>query len=879
MAAAPDVAAALHTDPRVVQINQGDATAFQTWVAEGVANIGVHLHDVDATILTSVLERFLREQPSSTIPQNLPRSGAAAFVGRAQELARLHQQLRQSDRLTITAIAGMGGIGKTELALQYAQAHWQQGTYAGGVCWLQACQVVLDAYISLDVGTQIVQFAQARLQLHPPDELDLTAQVAFCWQHWRAGDVLVVFDDVTDYAVIQPYFPPTDPRFKVVITTRKDFGRSVASMAVNVLDPDAALELLERLVGEDRVRAEQDMAHDLGERLGYLPLGLELVGRYLARKPDLSLGQMRQRLDAKGLMSKALVQTEVGMTARLGVTAAFELSWETLSEAAQRLGCLLSVFAGAPIPWSVVEACCAEIDPEDLEETRDHELVGFNLLQRAALGVYRVHALIQEFLQGKLQQRADADALKHAVCQWVAGVARHIPQTPTRDLIEAVTPLIPHMAEVATSLTHWVSDEDLIWPFAGVSRFYAGQGDYAQAVPWCQQSLSVTQRRLGEDHPDVATSFNNLALLYQAQGRYAEAEPLLQRALAIWDQALGHEHPQGTIGLNNLAELYHTQGRYAEAEPLYQRVLAIREKTLGAEHPAAATSLNNLAGLYYAQGRYAEAEPLYQRALAIREHVLGPEHPDVAGSLNSLAVLYQAQGRYAEAEPLLQRALAICEHVLGPEYPDVAGSLNNLAGLYHTQGRYAEAEPLLQRALAIREKTLGAEYPAVATSLHNLAELYRAQGRYAEAEPYYQQALIILEQARGPEHPGLATVGENYAALLRATNRDAEAAQLGARLQAHQPSRAWLGIQMKLSTDPSGVFVEQVIAGSPAAHAGILPHDVVIHFNAQEVPEPPTLLRMVGATAIGSSVDVDIIREGQRRTIPVTLERRPLSRP
>src|SRR5262249_1443588 len=315
--------------------------------------------------------RSVTEQPlfPGAIPQNLPRSGTAAFVGREQGLARLHQQLCQSDRLAITAIMGMGGIGKTELALQYAQEHWRQGTYAGGVCWLQARQVELDAHFSLDVGTQIVQFAQSRLQLYPPDALDLPAQVAFCWQQWRAGDVLFVFDDVPDFAGMQPYLPPPDPRFKVVITTRKDFGRTVVALAINVLDPDAALALLERLEGAERVRAARDIAQDLCERLGYLPLGLELVGRYLARKPDLSLVQMRQRLDAKGLLAPALAQTEVGMTARLGVTAAFALSWETLSASAQRLGCLLSVFAGAPIPWSVVEACCAEVDPEELEET------------------------------------------------------------------------------------------------------------------------------------------------------------------------------------------------------------------------------------------------------------------------------------------------------------------------------------------------------------------------------------------------------------------------------------------------------------------------------------------------------------------------------
>jgi Tfp pilus assembly protein PilF len=272
-------------------------------------------------------------------------------------------------------------------------------------------------------------------------------------------------------------------------------------------------------------------------------------------------------------------------------------------------------------------------------------------------------------------------------------------------------------------------------------------------------------------------------------------------------------------------------------------------------------------------------EAYCQRALAIREKVLGPEHPDVAQSFNNLAALYHAQGRYAEAEPYCQRALAIREKVLGPEHPDVATSLNNLAALYRAQGRYAEAEPLHQQTLAIREKVLGPEHLHVATSLNNLAELYRAQGRYAEAEPLYQQALSIAEKVLGPEHPDVATARENYAALLRATNRDTEASQLEARWAAHQPSRAWLGIWMKRSTEPPGLLVEQVIAESPAAHAGIQPHDVIIRFNAQEVPTLETFLRLFGTAAIGTTVDVEIIHDGQRRTIPVTLEQRPASRP
>ena len=138
-------------------------------------------------------------------------------------------------------------------------------------------------------------------------------------------------------------------------------------------------------------------------------------------------------------------------------------------------------------------------------------------------------------------------------------------------------------------------------------------------------------------------------------GAYAQAEPLLKRARAIREKALGPEHPDTATSLNNLAGLYRAMGDYAQAEPLYQRALAIREKALGPEHPDTATSLNNLAGLYEGTGAYAQAEPLFKRALAIVEKALGPEHPDTATSLNNLAGLYQAMGDYTQAEPLFKR--------------------------------------------------------------------------------------------------------------------------------------------------------------------------------------------------------------------------------
>ncbi|MBC1237143.1 FxSxx-COOH system tetratricopeptide repeat protein [Nostoc sp. 2RC] len=696
------------------------------------------------------------------------------FVGREKDLQNLHQLLQENEQVAIAAVAGMGGVGKTELALQYARNHRE--TYKGGICWLLAKVG--------DVGIQVVQFARTHLDLNPPDNLTddpnqkLLAQVQYCFQHWREeGDVLLVLDDVGEYQQVKPYLPSSSSRFKVLITTRQYLGASIKQLFLDVLQPEAALELLKSFFKETPQRIEQELvvANQLCEWLGYLPLGLELVGRYLKRKVDVSLTEMLRRLEKKRLEQRALDKPEGDMTAQRGVLAAFELSWQELNDDDKQLGCLLSLFASAPIAWDLVEQCLAEEDEEELEEIRDDKLLNLHLLQRKGEGVYQLHPLLREFFQYKLTGLEQAEELKRSLCRVMVAVAKDIPQDPILEQINAVSFAIPHIAEVANNLIQYVSDEDLTSPFMGNIKFYNGQGLYTQATPWCQQCLEITKKRLGEEHPSVASSLNNLAFLYNSQGRYSQAEPLYQQALALSCKLLGEEHPSVATSLNNLAGLYKSQGRYSEAEPLYQQALALRCKLLGEEHPSVATSLNNLTGLYKSQGRYSEAEPLYQQVLALRRKLLGEEHPDVATSLNNLALLYKSQGRYSEAEPLHQQVLALRRKLLGEEHPDVATSLNNLALLYKSQGRYSEAEPLYQQALALSRKLLGEEHPSVATSLNNLALLYNSQGRYSEAEPLYQQALALKRQLLSEEHPSVAVSLNNLAALYKSQGRYSEA--------------------------------------------------------------------------------------------------------
>jgi TIR domain/NB-ARC domain len=223
------------------------------------------------------------------IPHNIPFLGSGHFVGRQAALETLHRDLTRTDRVSISAISGMGGIGKTELAVQYARRHLHD--YPGGVCWLNVR--------TGDLSAQVIDYVQHTLMQEVPQErrgqfLTLAQQLMWCWQTWQPpGRVLIVLDDVTELAPCRPILLAPPERFRLVLTSRqRGLEPSFAEWPLDVLLPEAALELLAGLAGTERVDAEHAIAQELCAWLGYLPLGLELVGRYLSQDRGLSLAEM-----------------------------------------------------------------------------------------------------------------------------------------------------------------------------------------------------------------------------------------------------------------------------------------------------------------------------------------------------------------------------------------------------------------------------------------------------------------------------------------------------------------------------------------------------------------------------------------------------------
>jgi tetratricopeptide (TPR) repeat protein len=671
-------------------------------------------------------------------PWNVPHARNDAFTGREELLADLRTDLLKKGK---QALFGLGGVGKTQIAVEYAWRHRDEYT-AVLWCFAGTEQSVRGGYSAI----------AALLDL-PEKESQEQAKITEAVKGWLEQNTgwLLVLDDADDPAMVKPFLPQGSTGHVLLTSRAYSFQKIglVSPREVNVLSPGEAREFLLRRTRKEPTEKSPE-ADALAKELGYLPLALEQAAAYIGETAASFLsylaGYRKQGLKLLEKQGPVMGNDEKEQQKRT-VATTWALNFadvEKNSPASAELLRLSAFLAPDAIPLELLEKGAAKL-PEHLaaklaEAAEDSlvldellkPLLRFSLIRRDdEKRTYSIHPLVQEVVRdglSKEDQKARAE-------QTVRAVNAAFPDPMKFENWLSCDRFLPHaLACTGFINTYRMESAEECLLLSQVAYYLYQRAEYAQAEPLYRTAITIYEKVLGPEHPHTATSLNNLAELYRAQGRYTEAEPLYRGALEILEKVLGPEHPHTATSLNNLAELYRAQGRYKEAEPLLRRALAIDEKVLGMDHPDTATDLNNLAELYRNQGKYQEAELLYRRALAIRAKALGPEHPHTATSLNNLALLLEDQGKSAEAEPLYRRALEIDEKTLGPDHPDTAIDLDNLAVLLDDQGKPAEAEPLYVRALAIWEKALGPEHPSTILTRKKLIRFFRQQGKDAEAD-------------------------------------------------------------------------------------------------------------------------------------------------
>ena len=719
----------------------------------------------------------------------------AGFTGRAAALDRLDAILIQERPAAVTqsvgraAVQGLGGVGKTSLAVEYAYRF--RGLYAG-VWW---CPAENRAGLTASLAALGATLAGAS----PGGDVEAAANSALRALAGERAIWLLVYDNVASPEEIADLLPSGGAH--VLITSRfSDWGGWAEEVALDVLPIEEATAFLQSRTGSN----DEAGAKILAEALGRLPLALDHAAAFCRsaqmRFSDYAAKAAKLIAAAPPRARRAAYPRSVAATFDLAIDAAV-----AQCPAAEDLMAFFAQCAPERIPMALIEgAVDDELERlEALAALTELSLVKPDPLDDGAQAL-SVHRLVQAVARARSEAKGNAQgAAARLIARLVAIYPNDGATAESWRLCAALSPHLPAAPpDGAAGPEQW---SDLL---NRVGVFYFALRAYPRAESLLRGALAIREKTLGPDHPDVARTLGAVARLHHARDEHAEARALHERALAIYEKAFGAEHPDTVMGINSLAGLLQDKGDFAEARPLYERALAICDRAF-ADHPHAGLTLNNLAFLCLRQDDMAGARLLFERALAIqekapvpdpqsatildnlahvlrsqgdpdgarrlaerslaiRENVFGPEHPQTSISLVGLAGLLEAQDDFAGARPLYERALAIRERAFGPDHPATAASLDNIANVLLAQGDPGAARLLLQRALAIREKALGAEHPETATALDALAGLLEAEGDLEGARPLYERALAIREKAFGPDNPRTAISLYNVADLRRA---------------------------------------------------------------------------------------------------------------
>ena len=730
-------------------------------------------------------------------PRNLPFvSLGDLFKGREEALKMLRQSLTRSEghatAVTGKALYGLGGIGKTRLAVEYALRHADD--YSALLFVPAETPVQMNASLAALAGPDILDLPEKDAR---EDEIKIYAVYKRLAEHpgW-----LMIFDNVDgeEAAKAVEEILPKLTGGHVLITGRiSNFSPAIEALPLDVLaEADAASLLLDGTPRRETAPNDETLAHELARELDGLALALAQAAAYINRQRIGFSRYLNLWKEKRGTVLNWFDSRLVSTNHDVGLAATWVTSVEKLTPAGRYLLELCAFLAPEPIPKFLLDVPL----PSPFETLASQ--APFDKLRAGSQG------------EGSLDRGPHPEVPAERASKDEEPASRNTPPE-NFDAHDALADLFAYsLATQVTAKEPSFTIHRLVQDYTRRSLEKAGRyrlllvetlgwvnaafiGDPQDVRSWpvldplAPHALAITKHagEAGLADP-TARLLNDLGILFYTKSRFAEAEPLMRRALQIEETSFGPEHANVAIRLNNLAQLLKATNRLAEVEPLMRRALAITETSFGPDHPDVAIRLNNLAQLLKASNRLTEAEPLIRRALAITETSFGPEHPNVAICLNNLAQLLQATHRLAEAEPLMRRALGIDEANFGPDHPNVAIRLNNLARLLQDTIRLAEAEPLYRRGLAIDEASFGPDHPEVAIDLNNLAGLLQETNRLAEAEPLMRRVIetfLSFTRKTGHEHPHLQLAFGNYERLLIAMGRsETEAkAEIKALIRAH----------------------------------------------------------------------------------------------
>ena len=735
------------------------------------------------------------EVPVSIAPPSGRRDERFPLRGRGRLLGEI---LAVSDGPRVRVVHGMGGCGKTSLALEAAHLAAQRGVE---VWWVSAAE--RSRFLA---GMR----ALGRMLGVTDEELRYGEAADLLWHRLsgRSPKWLLVIDNADDPEILAGpgvrtadgigwLRPVASPAGLVLVTSRDGHARSWGPWCrlhpLGMLTAGEGAQVLADRTGPHHGRLGGDAdAQLLADRLGRLPLALRIAGSFLAELADLppafaGPGSIRSYVGYREVLEQGDLRYTFpsgpasGMAPDQGrdiIDRTWELSLDQLESRqfpeARRLLRLLSCLADAPVPHELLlhpptlagSPLFAGITGPRLWQVVQ-ALASFGLIELAdgpdqgSPPVIRLHPLVRDTSRAgtSTSEREEYLRLAAALIRMAAEPkAAGLPEEPSA--WPAWHALAPHSLQIFDDMTAAAGypDEALLdaaHAANAAANYQATQGLASPAEATHRAVLEVRLRALGADHPDTIRARHGIARRLAERADYDAAEIEYRSVLETTRRTLGPEHADTLALQHNIAALVSFRGEYSQAEAEYREVLALKLRLYGPDHQDTVFTQHEVARMMSEQGRFAEAEAEFRDVLAARIRALGPDDNYTLITRSQLARAAAAQGRHAEAEREYRDILAAQARILGPEHPRTLWTRQQIALTMAAQGDYAGAENELRDMLASLQSRVP-DHPDVLAARHELARMLAAQGQTAEARSQFQDVLATKIRVLGPDHPSTA---------------------------------------------------------------------------------------------------------------------------
>ena len=724
------------------------------------------------------------------------------FQGREDTVRQLADQVLSIDhrKARKAAISGLGGMGKTQVALELTYTIRQEDA-ARSIFWIPST--------SIEAVEQAYRNLARLLGVSDGGSDDVKSIVKHYLSSERAAPWVLIIDNADDFDMwltsrtspaLKTFLPASQQGF-ILFTSRNGalVSRLVGPNVIQLSEMDdmTSVALLEDSLIQEDLTKDEISTTMLVDRLCGLPLALVQASSFI-NENSMSLKIYLNLLDQQEesmiqLLSENFEDEYRYPETENPVSATWLISFKSIQESnelAEEYLRFMACIDYKDIPLSLLPEAETEIEKEKalgmlraysfISQQANSEFATMHrLVQLATRNWLRNEGILSEctisagehisevFPDGGYEQRSLwRKYLPHAqvlleredfepdgdVNNYLAGnVGACLVQDGRYNNAERF--LLKCVASRRERLS--ANDPRLLWSIAELTRVYRGQGRYKEAEDASIQVLHSRQAVLGDNHPDTLLSKQQLAASISLQGRLKQAEMIYREVLQQRKSILGDEDAATLATMSALSDVLANSGRLQEAEELQVHVLELRKVILGLEHPHTLDSMGSLATILSELGRLSEAEELQLKVYKVRKTMLGDNHPDTLSSMSNLACIYHDTNRPEESEELNVQTLVIRKAILGLEHPDTLTNMSNLALNFQVQGHLNDAEDLLLQTLDTRKAKLGLTHRDTLTSVEVLAHVWRDQGRLKEATALLSKCAKLQRSQLGPDHSGI----------------------------------------------------------------------------------------------------------------------------